>query len=85
MADELRDFIAVNYQYESVLSSAVASGNSSLALTVEQANILDVFNASYAETLQAFLSAASAVDAAALGDDAYDKNLTDVMAKHQME
>ena len=79
VADELRDFIAANYQYESILSSAVASGNSSLALTAEQATTLDAFNAAYAETLQAFLSAASAVDAAALGDDAYDKNLTVVM------
>ncbi|MDD4039351.1 MAG: LCP family protein [Sphaerochaeta sp.] len=80
VADAIRDFIVENHQYESVLSKAVGSGNSSLALSEEQSSSLDTFNASYVETLQAFLTAASAVDTAALNDGSYNENLTTELA-----
>jgi len=83
VADEIRNFIAENYQYESVLVDVDTDGQAGekLALSAEQTAALETFTTAYGDALQTFLAAAGAVDEAAMAGDKYDQSLTTAMTK----
>ncbi|MDD2302478.1 MAG: LCP family protein [Eubacteriales bacterium] len=81
VADEIRDFIALNYQYESPLASATLESSlvTKLALSDEQLASMNEFNTAYGDTLNAFLTVASAVNTASIKGEEYDASLTLIM------
>ena len=74
VADDLRRFTAENYQYDSPLVAAATAvaGDARLPLSSEQVAALSAVNMAYGEAMQAFLTAAIAVDAQ--GKDAPKSN-----------
>ncbi|MCE5342095.1 MAG: LCP family protein [Eubacteriales bacterium] len=79
VADEMRTFIQDNYNYQSEFSQpgeTTIAGTGTLPLTDKQLMAIDEMDAAYLATLQSFLTAAEAVDTAALQGKSVKNSLT---------